>query len=269
MGSLAGNRILIVDDNQTNLTILKTQLEYWKLIPVTASSGKEALNILSLDKNFQLIITDMEMPDMDGVGFTKAVKLKDKNLPVIMLSSIGDETKKKFPGLFSAILTKPVKQHHLCNSIRAALSQNSDNSFQEDKAAHVLSYDFALQFPLRILIAEDNPINQKLIQRVLNKLGYEPDLAENGVEVLEKMEEQPYDVILMDIQMPEIDGLEATTAIRARAWHQPFIIAMTANAMSEDKEICLRAGMDEYIAKPMKLQDLVDMLKKAEASLLK
>ena len=269
MGSLAGHRALIVDDNQTNLTILKTQLEHWKLVPVTASSGKEALNILSLDKNFQFVITDMEMPGMDGVGLTKAIKLKNAELPVIMLSSIGDETKKKFPGLFSSILTKPVKQHHLCNSIQNALNQsNTGKPVTEDNAKHILSYDFAQQFPLRILIAEDNLINQKLIQRILNKLGYEADIAENGAEVLEKMEEKAYDTILMDIQMPEIDGLEATAAIRSRPWAQPFIIAMTANAMSEDKEICLGAGMDEYIAKPMKLEEVVAMLKKAHSSRL-
>jgi len=262
-GSLAGNRVLIVDDNETNLTILRTQLEHWKLIPVTASSGNEALHILSLHENFQLVITDMEMPGMDGVALTKAIKQKNKNLPVIMLSSIGDETKKKFPGLFSSILTKPVKQHHLCNSIQTAITDNRSSVVAEDKSKHILSYDFAQQFPLRILVAEDNPINQKLIQRILNKLGYEPDIVQNGIEVLQNMEEKMYDVVLMDIQMPEIDGLEATAAIRARPWPQPFIIAMTANAMSEDKEICLRAGMDEYIAKPMKLQELVDMLKKA------
>jgi CheY-like chemotaxis protein len=238
-------------------------------VPVTASTAKEALNILSVDKGFQLVITDMEMPGMDGVGFTKAVKLKDQKLPVIMLSSIGDETKKKFPGLFASILTKPVKQHHLCNSIQAALSDHMENPVPEENTKHILSYDFAQHFPLRILVAEDNPINQKLILRVLNKLGYEPTLAGNGIEVLEKMEQQTYDVILMDIQMPEIDGLEATLAIRNSAWAQPFIIAMTANAMSEDKEICIKAGMDEYIAKPMKLQELVDMLKKAEGAIVR
>ena len=268
-GSLAGNRVLIVDDNQTNLTILKTQLEHWNLEPVVASSGKAALNILSMDKNFQLIITDMEMPGMDGVGFTKAVKLKNEMLPVIMLSSIGDESKKKFPGLFSSILTKPVKHNQLCNSIQFALSNNNENTPHVEKPAQILSLDFADQFPMRILVAEDNLINQKLIQRILNKLGYDPDIAQNGVEVLEKMEKKLYDVILMDIQMPEIDGLEATSAIRSRPWPQPFIIAMTANAMSEDKEICLQAGMDEYIAKPMKLEELVNMLKKAEESILK
>jgi CheY-like chemotaxis protein len=264
MGVLANKRVLIVDDNQTNLVILKTQLEHWKLAPVTASSGPDALNILSVDKGFQLIITDMEMPGMDGVGFTRQVKLMDKEMPVIMLSSIGDESKKKFPGLFSSILTKPVKQNNLCNSIQTALNQHKEHVIEE-KQKQVLSYDFAEQYPLRILIAEDNPVNQKLIQRVLNKLGYEPDMVQNGAAVLKKVATNTYDVILMDIQMPEIDGLEATAAIRASNWAQPFIIAMTANAMSEDKEICLRAGMDEYIAKPMKLQELVDMLKEVKS----
>jgi CheY-like chemotaxis protein len=186
-----------------------------------------------------------------------------------MLSSIGDETKKKFPGLFSSILTKPVKQYNLCNSIQLAVSNNKLNLVHEDRPTQVLSTDFAEQFALKILVAEDNLINQKLILRILNKLGYEPEMAQNGVEVLEKMERDLYDIILMDIQMPEMDGLETTAAIRARSWQQPYIIAMTANAMSEDKDICLRAGMDEYIAKPMKLQELVDQLKKAEATLVK
>ena len=269
MSCVAGNRVLVVDDNQTHLGILKAQLERWRLEPVTASSAKEALNILSLDKNFKLVITDMQMPGMDGISFTKAVKLKDNTLPVIMLSSIGDETKKRCPGLFSSILTKPVKQHHLSKGIQAAINKRYENSFPEEKVKHLLSQDFAKQFPLNILVAEDNAINQKLIQRILTKLGYHPDIVQNGLEVLEKMEDNVYDVILMDIQMPEIDGLEATAAIRTRNWPQPYIIAMTANAMSEDKEICLQSGMDEYIAKPMKLQQLVSMLKKAEASILK
>jgi CheY-like chemotaxis protein len=119
------------------------------------------------------------------------------------------------------------------------------------------------------LVAEDNLINQKLIERVLNKLGYTPKIVNNGAEALEMMAANTFDVVLMDIQMPEMDGYEATAAIRSGGYQQPFIIAMTANAMAEDREICLRAGMDEYIAKPMKLQEVVDMLKKAEAFALK
>jgi len=268
MGGLAGSRVLIVDDNQTNLTILKTQLEHWEMAPVTAKSGAEALNILLTDNNFQLVITDMEMPNMDGVGFTKELKLNNKDVPVIMLSSIGDETKKKFPGLFSSILTKPVKLHHLCSSIQTAINDVKE-ILAEEKPTQILSNDFAQQNPLKIMVAEDNLINQKLIIRILNKLGYEPDLAQNGLEVLEKLKSKSFDVILMDIQMPEMDGLEATGAVRKLSIPQPIIIAMTANAMSEDRDICIKAGMDDYIAKPMKLQELVDKLKKAEESLLK
>jgi signal transduction histidine kinase/CheY-like chemotaxis protein/ligand-binding sensor domain-containing protein len=263
LSSFNGSRVLIVDDNQTNLTILKVQLEHWGLTPVTAISGYDALNILANDKNFQLVITDMEMPGMDGVGFTEELKSISEKLPVIMLSSIGDETKKKFPGMFSSILTKPVKLHHLCNSIHLALNPFKENAAAEERVKSVLSYDFALQNPLKILIAEDNAVNQKLIVRILNKLGYEPELAQNGTEAVAMVKDKLFDVVLMDIQMPEMDGLEATGAIRKLLVPQPFIIAMTANAMSEDRENCIKAGMDDYIAKPMKLQELVDMLKKA------
>jgi len=268
LSSLQGTEVLLVDDNETNLTILKTQLEHWKLQPQTARSGQEALSVLSKNNSFKLVITDMEMPEMDGVGFARALRLFNKDLPVIMLSSIGDESKKKFPGLFSSILTKPVKLHNLCSSIQLALNNSEQTIAPDEKNKPLLSYDFAEQNPLKILIAEDNPINQKLIVRILNKLGYEPEVVENGLEVLEKIKCNSFDVILMDIQMPEMDGLEATGAVRKLQVKQPFIIAMTANAMSEDKEICLNAGMDDYIAKPMKLQALIDLLKKAEASIL-
>jgi CheY-like chemotaxis protein len=180
-----------------------------------------------------------------------------------MLSSIGDETKSKFPGVFSSILVKPVKQHHLCMSIQKAFNQ--DNTVTTEIAAKsVLSADFAKEHPLRILVAEDNPINQKLIERVLNKLGYQPDMATNGVIVLEKLVEKYYDIILMDIQMPEMDGLETTAQIRLQGGNQPYIVAMTANAMQEDREICMQAGMDDYLSKPMRLEDLVTILEKVQ-----
>jgi len=261
--ALTGLRVLIVDDNDTNLFILRTQLEHWKLEPVTASSGAEALAILHQDNSFKLLITDMEMPEMDGVGLANQVKVKYPKLPIVMLSSIGDETKSKFPGLFSSILVKPVKQHHLCMSIQKAFDQDN-TATPEIAAKSVLSADFAKEHPLRILVAEDNPINQKLIERVLNKLGYEPDMATNGVIVLEKLVEKYYDIILMDIQMPEMDGLETTAQIRLQGGSQPYIVAMTANAMQEDREICMQGGMDDYLSKPMRLEDLVTILEKVQ-----
>ena len=260
LSSLANIPVLIVDDNTTNLTILKTQLENWKLKPVTASSPAEALKILADNNSFKLLITDMEMPETDGVGLTRVVKEKYNKLPVIMLSSIGDETKSKFPGLFSSILVKPVKLNHLCQSILKAFDSTSTDKGSEQVKSNY-SVDFAKNHPLNILIAEDNLINQKLIDKVLGKLGYKPDMVMNGMEALEKIADKAYDVILMDIQMPEMDGLEATAKIREQQIKQPLIVAMTANAMPEDKEICLQAGMDDYLSKPMKLDDLMNVLR--------
>jgi signal transduction histidine kinase/CheY-like chemotaxis protein/ligand-binding sensor domain-containing protein len=264
LGGYAGLQVLIVDDNETNLIILKTQLELWKLVPVTASSAKDALGILDKEQNFSLVITDMEMPEMDGIGLAQAIKSKSNLPPIIMLSSIGDETRKKHPDLFSSVLIKPARQINLCKAIQAAFSKQA-SAPSEGQQAGVLSANFAESYPLQILVAEDNAVNQKLIQRILSKLGYTCDIVENGVQVLEKMKEKAFDTILMDIQMPEMDGLEATAHIRGNPAKQPYIVAMTANAMSEDRDVCLQSGMNDYLAKPMKLEELMNILKKAAA----
>ncbi|QEC76255.1 hybrid sensor histidine kinase/response regulator [Mucilaginibacter ginsenosidivorax] len=262
LSSLKDLRVLIVDDNQTNLTILKTQLQHWKLDPVAALSPFDALKLMETDNSFKLVITDMEMPLMDGVGFAREVKAKHDAMPIVMLSSIGDETRTKFPGLFSSILVKPVKLNNLCQAIEKAFDKQGSAQV-ETISRNVLSTDFAAEHPMNILVAEDNMINQKLIERVLNKLGYKQiDMVENGLEVLAKLKQKTYDIILMDIQMPEMDGLETTAGIRQLDMKQPYIAAMTANAMPEDREICIQAGMDDYLSKPMKLEDLVDILKK-------
>lgn len=259
--NLRGTKVLVIDDNQTNLTIIKRQMEYWDFIPVIASSGKEAIELFSADDTISLVITDMEMPEMDGIMLTKTIKELKESMPVIMLSSIGDETKKKNPGLFSSILIKPVKQKHLCNSIQLALS-GLQSVPEPEKPKSILSIDFAKANPLRILVAEDNKINQKFIEHLLKKLGYEVDIVHNGLEVLEKMETKSYDILLMDVQMPEMDGFEATEIIKNKPGKPPVIVAMTANAMSEDKELCIQKGMDEYLGKPMKMEDLMHLLEK-------
>jgi CheY-like chemotaxis protein len=178
------------------------------------------------------------------------------------LSSIGDESKKRYPHLFSSILTKPVKQQHLCKVIQIALKNQVQIANPEQKSTNVLSIEFAEANPLDILIAEDNPINQKLIIKVLSKLGYNPDLANNGQEAVDKLHKNPYDLIFMDIMMPELDGLETTRHIRANFEKQPMIVAMTANAMAEDREACKDAGMNDYLSKPIKLDELLVMLQK-------
>lgn len=256
-------QVLVVDDNKTNRKILQMQLEQWKLIPVMASSAREALDLLD-HQPFDLVLTDMQMPEMDGVQLTTLIRENYPVLPVILLSSIGDETKNKYPHLFYSILTKPVKQQHLYQVIQISLHQTQPIKLKPEKPG-LLNKEFGSINPLHILIAEDNVINQKLISRIINKLGYEPGIASNGLEVISCITQQHYDVILMDIQMPEMDGLEATVAVRNSAIRQPIIIAMTANAMQEDKNECLRVGMNDYLSKPIHLESLMAALASASA----
>jgi CheY-like chemotaxis protein len=164
--------------------------------------------------------------------------------------------------LFASVLTKPVKQAILYKHIVAQLTKNQKGLAEEPEVKKKLSVDFAKQYPLHILIAEDNLTNQKLADRVLSKLGYVTEKVLNGREAVDGQHLHHYDIILMDIQMPEMDGLEATRTIRLQTGPQPVIIAMTANAMQGDRETCLQAGMDDYISKPIKLEELLKLLEK-------
>lgn len=266
LAGLENKTILLVDDNSTNLRILKEQLEQWKQIPVLTTSGKQALEILAQSPRFDLAITDMQMPDMDGVELAQNIKSLYPELPIILLSSIGDESYKQYPGLFESLLTKPIKRNVLHTVVLNELKKATNNAIKKrggkSEENHIVSEEFAKQFPISILVAEDNIINQKVATKILNKLGYQPDLAENGVLALKMTEEKYYDLILMDVQMPELDGLETTKAIRKRSGKQPVIIALTANAIKEDKEECLSMGMDDYISKPTTIQNLVDIIQK-------
>jgi signal transduction histidine kinase/ligand-binding sensor domain-containing protein/DNA-binding response OmpR family regulator len=262
MTGMEGKKILIADDNATNRIILKSQLEQWKLLPVLANSGAEALAILAQDQPFDLVLTDMHMPEMDGIQLAQAIRNKYPTLPVILLSSVGDESYKQYPKLFYSILTKPIKQHVLSKHILSSLRKENNVQAEKQNNAETLPADFSKQYPLNILVAEDNVINQKLIIHILNRLGYEPEIVENGQEALDALKKTFYDIILMDVHMPEMDGLEATRVIRKQENEQPIIIALTANAMQGDEEECLAAGMDDYLTKPVKLTELVNTLKK-------
>ncbi len=261
--SMQGKQVLVVDDNLTNRSILKNQLGLWKTTPVLADSGAAALALLAKGTPIDLVLTDMQMPDMDGCQLAQELQQLYPALPVILLSSVGDERNKKYQGLFRSILTKPIKQEMLCKLLINEL-RGSQKYKTETVAApkQKLSADFVNEHPLKILVAEDNLVNQKLTLKILSKLGFEATLAVNGSEAVEMALAQPYDMILMDVQMPEIDGLEATTIIRQNMDMQPIIIAMTANAMKEDKDNCLAAGMDDFLSKPVKLEDVVQMLAK-------
>jgi signal transduction histidine kinase/ligand-binding sensor domain-containing protein/DNA-binding response OmpR family regulator len=263
---IAGKSVLVADDNHTSLTILESYLKEWKMIPVLTSSASEALDLLAGNQNISLVITDMQMPEADGVMLAQAIKKAHSALPVILLSSVADDARNKFPGLFSWCLAKPVKKSGLHTALRAVLT-GQHPAEKEQPEAVILHNSFSAEFPLRILVAEDNPVNQKFITYVLEKLGYSIVIAENGTDVLNKFSQSFYEVILMDVQMPEMDGFEATKMIRKQYGSLPYIIALTANAMQEDRNNCIKAGMNDYVSKPIKLETIKGILQKAFQSI--
>jgi CheY-like chemotaxis protein len=257
MSAAKGCRILVVDDNQTNRHILQLQLTDWGLFTVTAASGAYALQFLQ-DEPFDALITDLHMPGMNGALLCRQVVQLYPHLPVILLSTIGDDSKNKYPGLFSAVLNKPVKQLALSRALLLVLQQQQIDVAQLHQG--ILRPDFAMAHPLKIMVAEDDEVNQLLILKILDRLGYATALATTGTQVIDMLEQQPYDVILMDVQMAEMNGLEATRYIRKNHIHQPRIIAITANAMIEHREACYNAGVDDYLVKPIKPEVLIALL---------
>jgi len=257
-----GKRVLVIDDNVTNRTIIKSQLQQWKLDVTLVASGQQALDMLASALPFNLVVTDMQMPEMDGIQLTQQIRKKFPNLPVIVLSSIGDTICRQHPELFSAVINKPVKQQILCSHILNALrTQPQKPSVTNPESKNQLSIHFSDEQPLRILLAEDEPVNQKLAVHVFKKLGYQPDVAKNGEVAVQLASEKSYDIIFMDVQMPEMDGLTAARFIAMNFNVKPIIIAMTANAMQGDREMCLNAGMDDYMPKPMNFKELIEKLK--------
>jgi CheY-like chemotaxis protein len=256
--------MLIVDDNDTNRRILCLQAQAWGMLPFEFADPLKALAALKGGETYDIAILDMHMPQMDGISLAREIRANGSLLPLVMLTSLGWRD----PGEtvnFSAFLTKPVKQSSLYNAVVSVLSLHGAEVKNATAADAAFDTRFAERHPLKILLAEDNVVNQKLAIRVLERMGYRVDVAVNGLEVLAAIERQPYDLILMDIQMPEMDGLEATRSIRLKfpADLQPRIVAMTANAMQGDREMCLEAGMDDYVSKPIQMKDLVSALENA------
>jgi signal transduction histidine kinase/DNA-binding response OmpR family regulator len=257
---LRGKRMLIVDDNATNRRILALQAEGWGIIPVQFTDPVSALEAIQRGEHFDVAVLDMHMPAMDGAELAREIHQAEAGAahltPMIMLTSLGwrgsTDTSE-----FSAFLTKPVKQSSLYNAIVGSLIGNS-LEMPERVPEKIQPYEITDQASLRILLAEDNAVNQKLAIKLLERMGYRTDVAGNGLEVLDALERQRYDLILMDVQMPEMDGLQTTRAIRSRlpAERQPHIIAMTANAMQGDREMCIQAGMDDYVSKPIQVKEL-------------
>ena len=263
MAGLEGKRILIVDENVTAADAMKKRLKQWNLSATTATTGKQGLEMLRLDGGFELVITNSNMSQMDGLQFTQYLKQLHPDLPVILLNKPGDETFRPHSGLFDGVINKPVRQHELSKQLFSALRIHNGGLHTDDhNYKQKLSVEFSKQYPLSILIGEDDKMNQKFAMKILNKLGYQAHIANNGQEVLEMVSQRNYDVILMDVQMPVMNGLEATKMIRVCLADQPFIVAMTANTLQGDREECMKAGMDDYISKPINLKDLVIVLER-------
>jgi signal transduction histidine kinase/DNA-binding response OmpR family regulator len=263
---LEHKKVLIVGDNFTSNSVIQSNLQQFKCKTTLATSGKEALLLLFETTEIDLIVADMQMNDMDGMQLASRVRQEHAKLPIVLLSGLGDDKPKGRLEDFCAIVNKPIKQNVFVKQILRLLKQEEGPATVE-KTNNLLTTEFSKIYPLNILIAEDNATNQKLAERVLTKLGYKPEKALNGEEALFAHEKRNYDLILMDMQMPIMDGLEATGKIRLLAGKQPIIIATTANAMAEDRKTCLDAGMDDYISKPLKVEELVKIIEKWAAKL--
>lgn len=266
---LAGKRLLIVDDNATNRRILTLQGQSWGMLPRETASPAEALDWIKRGEPFDVAVLDMHMPDMDGIMLaTEMRRFRDmKMLPLIMLSSSMQQGLDADAVGFSAYLTKPIKASQLYNVLVSVVGSEGQAAVVERTSAKTqFDADLGKRYPMRILLAEDNAVNQKFALRVLERMGYRADVAGNGLEAVAALERQWYDTILMDVQMPEMDGLAATRRI-CQKWpnknSRPHIVAMTANAMQGDREMCLAAGMDDYISKPVQVKELQAALERA------
>jgi CheY-like chemotaxis protein len=266
---LDGKRALIVDDSAINRRILTLQVGSWGMVPTASASPIEALDWIRRGDAFDIAILDMQMPEMDGLMLATEIRQeRDAGaLPLVMLTSLGGRD--AVPGAdleaveFAAFMTKPIKPSQLFEALLTVFA-GQPTRVRRREATRESAFDTEMgqRLPLRILLAEDHATNQKLALMLLQRLGYRADVAANGLEAVEALERQAYDVVLMDVQMPEMDGLEATRHIR-RQWpgeQGPYIVAMTANAMEGDREACLAAGMDDYVSKPIRVEELVGAL---------
>ena len=254
---LTGKRLLVVDDSATNREILKRQGLSWGMLVEAVELPSDALVRIRRGDPFDAAVLDMQMREMDGLALAREIRRyrSESALPLLLLTSIGRQGDARGAPEFSAQLTKPVKASQLYEALVRLLGTAEAPDSTPGEADQGRRRGTAA---LRLLVAEDNAVNRRLALALLGKLGYHADVVENGREALDALERQLYDAVLMDVQMPELDGLEATRRIRARfgPGEGPTIIAMTANAMQGDREECLAAGMDDHVPKPIRIDDL-------------
>jgi CheY-like chemotaxis protein len=265
LGTLKGRRLLIVDDGEVNRRILRILAQRWGMRAYECDSGAGALAWLRAHGPVDVAVLDMQMPGMDGLEL--ASRLRDlpecADLPLLLLSSaatVRDRSDERWAH-FTACYNKPIRHSQLHHALLQALGNipSAPATVAPPKPASRL----ADELPLRILLVEDNVVNQKVASRVLENRGYRCDLAANGREALEALERQRYDLMFLDIQMPEMDGYETAAELCARypATERPYVIALTANAMDGDRQKCLQAGMDDYLSKPLRAEDMEQKLR--------
>jgi signal transduction histidine kinase/DNA-binding response OmpR family regulator len=266
---LSGKSVLIVDDNATNRRILVAQTARWGMVPRETGSPLEALEWLTRGERFDIALCDLLMPDLDGLELAERIAaLPAENghapPPVVILSSIGLRDREGTP--LAAWLAKPVKPSALHDTIATVVLGASAAALAPAAELNGAKAALGERHPHRILLAEDNAVNRKLALRLLAQLGYEASVATDGLQAIEALARDRFDLVLMDVQMPELDGLEATRRIRGRWPDRPlWIVAMTANAMAGDREACLAAGMDDYLSKPIRPAELAAALERAPA----
>lgn len=264
---LEGRRVLIVDDNATNRWILSRQLRAWGMEPTAVESAQDALALLAEEPDtFDICLLDVQMPDMDGIELAAHInRLHDsRQLPVLLLTSVDTISRELAHLQLAGYLHKPVRPSHLRFTLHEVFSQAAPSKAGKTQKEALFDKEMGAKFPLRVLLAEDNRVNQRVALRILQRLGYQADLAENGRVALEAVAHQPYDLVLMDIQMPEMDGLIATEQIREQIdpESQPHIVAMTAHALLEERKTIEQADINGYISKPIDLAELVAVLQR-------
>ena len=265
---LSGKRVLIVDDNDSSRHMVALSLQAWGMACVEARAGEEAMSQMTI-ATFDVVLLDRTLPDLAAPQLVRGLRRSNPELPIVLMDTLGS-TEHPVPvsAQITAVLTKPVKQSQLHRALTALWSKQV-LPLPADRYPSEFDRTLGERLPLRILLAEDHPVNQKLAVRFLRRMGYEADVVANGREVLEATERQTYDVVLMDVEMPEMDGIEAARRIRERRGGRPHIIAMTASVMQGDRERCMAAGMDGYVGKPIRVGELHAALAAAGESIHK
>lgn len=264
--NLTGKRLLVVDDSATNRQIISLQASNWGMLVHSVESGLQALELINSGEQFDIAVLDMRMPNMDGLSLAGHIRSLPscQNLPLVMLSSLERLSQKEHDEelSFVAILSKPIKRSQLYDVFIHSLCGQQNSLLPKRSLPAVFDSQLSQKLPLRILLVEDVSLNQKVALQMLDRMGYRADVANNGLEALLALRQQPYDLVFMDVQMPEMDGLEATRRI-CQEWSQnsrPWIIAMTAHAMQGDKEECFSVGMNDYISKPIRMEAIAQAL---------